>query len=86
LAYAAPLDDLEFVAALRAGDEGALVSLMAEHGTTMLRVASLYVRDRAVAEPRAAAERQLAGAAWCAGRLGSARRGSWLGRGVTAVL
>ena len=43
-------DDLAVVAALRAGDERAFVELVRTHGPTMLRVAMLYVRSRAVAE------------------------------------
>ncbi len=50
LDYAAPPEDMRLVEALRAGDEQVFSSLVAEHGATMLRVASLYVRDRAVAE------------------------------------
>jgi len=43
-------DDLAVVAALRARDERAFVELVRTHGPTMLRVAMLYVRSRAVAE------------------------------------
>jgi RNA polymerase sigma-70 factor (ECF subfamily) len=43
-------EDARIVAALRAGDEQTFVLLVQEHGPTMLRVASLYVRNRAVAE------------------------------------
>jgi RNA polymerase sigma-70 factor (ECF subfamily) len=42
--------DAELVERLRAGDEGAFEQLVDEYGPSMLRVASLYVRDRAVAE------------------------------------
>lgn len=38
------------LAALRAGDEGAFLSLVNRHGGAMLRVAMVYVRSRAVAE------------------------------------
>src|SRR5512133_922998 len=40
----------ELVRRLRNGDEGAFAQLVDEYGPTMLRVARLYVRDRAVAE------------------------------------
>jgi len=43
-------DDRELVDALRAGDERAFAMLVERHGPTMLRVAMLYVRNRAVAE------------------------------------
>ena len=46
----AEAEDARIVEALRAGDEQTFVMLVAEHGPTMLRVASLYVRNRAVAE------------------------------------
>ena len=42
--------DAELVDRLRAGDEDAFEQLVAEYGPSMLRVARLYVRDRAVAE------------------------------------
>jgi RNA polymerase sigma-70 factor, ECF subfamily len=42
--------DARIVEALRAGDERMFMALVQEHGPTMLRVASLYVRNRAVAE------------------------------------
>jgi RNA polymerase sigma-70 factor, ECF subfamily len=42
--------DAELVERLRAGDEGAFEQLVDEYGPSMLRVAGLYVRDRAVAE------------------------------------
>ncbi len=38
------------VAALRAGDESAFLALVSRHGGAMLRVASAYVKSRAVAE------------------------------------
>ena len=44
------VDEREQLAALRAGDERAFASLVDEHGAAMLRVARLYVRDRAAAE------------------------------------
>jgi RNA polymerase sigma-70 factor, ECF subfamily len=43
-------DDAELVARLRAGDEAAFESLVAEHYATMLAVARTYVRSRAAAE------------------------------------
>jgi RNA polymerase sigma-70 factor (ECF subfamily) len=43
-------DDRELVDALRAGEERAFAALVERHGPTMLRVAMLYVRNRAVAE------------------------------------
>jgi len=43
-------EDARIVEALRAGDEQTFVMLVQEHGPTMLRVASLYVRNRTVAE------------------------------------
>jgi RNA polymerase sigma-70 factor (ECF subfamily) len=42
--------DAELVERLRAGDESAFEQLVDEYGPSMLRVAGLYVRDRAVAE------------------------------------
>lgn len=42
--------DARIVEALRAGDEQTFVMLVHEHGPTMFRVASLYVRNRTVAE------------------------------------
>jgi RNA polymerase sigma-70 factor, ECF subfamily len=44
------VDEREQLAALRAGDERAFAALVDEHGAAMLRVARLYVRDRAAAE------------------------------------
>lgn len=49
-AYVSSEDDLRAVAALRAGDERAFMELVQRHGPSMLRVAQLYVRTRAVAE------------------------------------
>jgi len=46
----AAAEDARIVEALRAGHEPTFVMLVQEHGPTMLRVASLYVRNRAVAE------------------------------------
>jgi RNA polymerase sigma-70 factor, ECF subfamily len=43
-------EDLRRVEALRARDESAFASLVAEHGPSMLRLARMFVRDRAVAE------------------------------------
>jgi RNA polymerase sigma-70 factor (ECF subfamily) len=42
--------DLRLVDGLRAGDEAAFVELVRRYGPSMLRVAQLYVRSRAVAE------------------------------------
>jgi RNA polymerase sigma-70 factor, ECF subfamily len=44
------VDEREQLAALRAGDERAFAALVNQHGAAMLRVARLYVRDRAAAE------------------------------------
>ncbi|HXV95326.1 MAG TPA: sigma-70 family RNA polymerase sigma factor [Gaiellaceae bacterium] len=44
------VDEREQLAALRAGDERAFAAVVDEHGAAMLRVARLYVRDRAAAE------------------------------------
>lgn len=44
------VDEREQLAALRAGDERAFAALVDLHGAAMLRVARLYVRDRAAAE------------------------------------
>ena len=44
------LDELQLLDSLRQGDERAFAAFVEEHGPTMLRVARLYVRDRAVAE------------------------------------
>jgi RNA polymerase sigma-70 factor, ECF subfamily len=43
-------EDLRRVEALRARDESAFTELVAEHGRTMLSLARMFVRDRAVAE------------------------------------
>ena len=42
--------DAELVARLRDGDESAFMELIDTYGATMLRVAQMYVRDRATAE------------------------------------
>lgn len=44
------VDERELLASLRAGDERAFAALVDLHGAAMLRVARLYVRDRAAAE------------------------------------
>lgn len=49
-AHVASSDDMRLVAALRAGDERAFMELVDAHGPSMLRVAMLFVRTRAVAE------------------------------------
>lgn len=49
-AIAAAPDDSGLVAALRGGDEAAFVALVERYHGAMLRVAGLYVADRAVAE------------------------------------
>jgi RNA polymerase sigma-70 factor, ECF subfamily len=43
-------DELRLVDGLRAGDEAAFATLVSRYGASMLRVAQLYVRSRAVAE------------------------------------
>jgi RNA polymerase sigma-70 factor (ECF subfamily) len=43
-------EDAELVARLREGDESAFAELIDRYGATMLRVAQMYVRDRATAE------------------------------------
>jgi RNA polymerase sigma-70 factor, ECF subfamily len=43
-------DELRLLEGLRAGDEGAFAELVGRYGASMLRVAQLYVRSRAVAE------------------------------------
>ena len=42
--------EMDLVRRLREGDEGAFVELIDTYGPTMLRVAQMYVRDRATAE------------------------------------
>jgi RNA polymerase sigma-70 factor, ECF subfamily len=53
-AYLAPVDshsqDEQLVAALRAGDESAFAGLVDRYQAAFVRVALMYVRDRAVAE------------------------------------
>jgi hypothetical protein len=44
------VSELELVEALRRGDEQAFMTLVDRHGPSMLRLARVYVRDRAVAE------------------------------------
>ena len=44
------LGELQLLEALRSGDERAFAALVDQQGAAMLRVARLYVRDRAVAE------------------------------------
>ncbi|MFL5807031.1 MAG: RNA polymerase sigma factor [Roseiflexaceae bacterium] len=46
----APADELELVAALRRGDEAAFMALVERYQATMVRVALMYVADRATAE------------------------------------
>jgi RNA polymerase sigma-70 factor, ECF subfamily len=48
--YAPSPEDVKTVAALKAGDEETFMRLVAEYGPSMLRVALLYVKTRAVAE------------------------------------
>jgi RNA polymerase sigma-70 factor, ECF subfamily len=43
-------EEMRLVEGLRAGDEAAFVELMRLYGASMLRIAQLYVRSRAVAE------------------------------------
>ena len=45
-----PADDARLVEGLRAGDEAAFREVMRRYGSTMLRVAQMYVSSRAVAE------------------------------------
>lgn len=45
-----PQSDADLVAALRAGDEAAFVTLVRRHQAALLRLARTFVRDRAVAE------------------------------------
>src|SRR5919204_4853197 len=45
-----PTEEMRLVEGLRAGDEDAFVELMRLYGPSMLRIAQLYVRSRAVAE------------------------------------
>jgi RNA polymerase sigma-70 factor (ECF subfamily) len=49
-APAAEARDADIVARLREGDESAFAELIDRYGATMLRVAQMYVRDRATAE------------------------------------
>src|SRR5580765_252525 len=50
LAPGATPEDLRLVEALRARDEAAFAELLERYGRTMLSVARMFVRDRAVAE------------------------------------
>jgi RNA polymerase sigma-70 factor (ECF subfamily) len=43
-------EEMRLVEGLRAGDEAAFAELMRRYGASMLRIAQLYVRSRAVAE------------------------------------
>ena len=43
-------EEMRLVEGLRAGEEAAFVELMRRYGASMLRIAQLYVRSRAVAE------------------------------------
>ena len=43
-------EEMRLVEGLRAGDEAAFVELMRRYGASMLRIAQMYVRSRAVAE------------------------------------
>src|SRR5690349_5544369 len=43
-------DESELIAALRAGDEAAFVTLVERYNAGMIRVARIYVRDRSLAE------------------------------------
>jgi RNA polymerase sigma-70 factor (ECF subfamily) len=45
-----PVEERRLVDALRAGDESAFASLVQEYGPSMLRVARMFVSNRAVAE------------------------------------
>jgi len=44
------VSELELLGALRRGDEQAFITLVHTHGASMLQLARVYVRDRAVAE------------------------------------
>jgi RNA polymerase sigma-70 factor (ECF subfamily) len=44
------IEEIELVDRLRAGDEDAFVTIVRRHHSAMVRLASLYVRDRDVAE------------------------------------
>ena len=46
----ATVDDAALVASLRAGDESAFIALVEQHHASMVRLAMLYVPDRAAAE------------------------------------
>jgi RNA polymerase sigma-70 factor (ECF subfamily) len=46
----ASTEEMRLVEGLRAGDEAAFAELMRRYGASMLRIAQLYVRSRAVAE------------------------------------
>jgi RNA polymerase sigma-70 factor (ECF subfamily) len=46
----ASTDEMRLVEGLRAGDEAAFAELMRRYGASMLRIAQMYVRGRAVAE------------------------------------
>src|SRR5689334_3220729 len=48
--YVVSREDVRIVAALKAGDEAAFMQLVTQYGPSMLRVALLYVKTRAVAE------------------------------------
>ncbi|MGI8476150.1 MAG: RNA polymerase sigma factor [Thermomicrobiales bacterium] len=50
LASAASVDEMRLIAGLRARDEAAFVELVARHQPALLRLAMLYVSDRATAE------------------------------------
>jgi RNA polymerase sigma-70 factor (ECF subfamily) len=44
------MDESALIAALRAGDESAFVTLLERYNASMIRVARIYVRDRSIAE------------------------------------
>jgi RNA polymerase sigma-70 factor (ECF subfamily) len=48
--HSAPLDDSELIDRLRAGDEHAFADLTARYSSSLLRVATIYTGNRAVAE------------------------------------
>ncbi len=50
VSFTAPAEELEFIAALRRGDESAFSRLVATHHSSLLRLARMYARSQAVSE------------------------------------
>jgi len=50
VAFVAPTDELRLIEALRAGDERVFADLVDRYNASMLRLAMMFVRNRAVAE------------------------------------